>query len=54
MLSFAEEICLLALDERTGKAYKSSNEILLGYSLVGAILCELSFIKKIDMTICHG
>lgn len=48
MLSFAEEIYLLALDDTTGKVYNYSDKISLKYALVGAILCELSFKGKID------
>ncbi len=51
MLSFAEEIYLLALDNTTGKVYNYSDEISLSYALVGAILCELSFVGKIDADI---
>lgn len=48
MLSFAEEIYLLALDDVTGKVSSYSDEISLSYALIGAVLCELSFIGKID------
>lgn len=53
MLSFAEEIYLLALDDITGKISSYSNEISLGYALIGAILCELSFVGKIDTDTEH-
>jgi golgi phosphoprotein 3 len=48
MLSFAEEIYLLALDDVTGKITSYSEEISLSYALIGAVLCELSLINKID------
>ena len=48
MLSFAEEIYLLALDDVTGKITTYSEEISLSYALIGAVLCELSFMNKID------
>ena len=48
MLSFAEEIYLLALDDVTGKITSYSEEISLSYTLIGATLCELSMLNKID------
>ncbi len=48
MLSFAEEIFLLALDDVTGKITSYSEEISLSYALIGANLCELSQLGKID------
>ena len=48
MLSFAEEIYLLALDDVTGRISNYSDQISLSYSLIGALLCELSFVGKID------
>ena len=48
MLSFAEEIYLLALDDVTGKISTYSEEVSLSYALIGAVLCELSFLNKID------
>ena len=48
MLSFAEEIYLLALDDVTGKMVSYSEEISLSYALVGAVLCELFLLNKID------
>jgi len=48
MLSFAEEIYLLALDDVTGKIVITSKEVVLNSVLVGAVLSELSFIGKID------
>ncbi|HBM15105.1 MAG TPA: phosphoprotein [Lentisphaeria bacterium] len=48
MLSFAEEIYLLALDDVTGKISNYSDQVSLSYALIGAVLCELSFIGKID------
>jgi hypothetical protein len=48
MLSFAEEIYLLALDDVTGKIVITSKEVVLNSVLVGAVLSELAFIGKID------
>jgi hypothetical protein len=48
MLSFAEEIYLLALDDVTGKIVISSKDVVLNAVLVGAVLSELSFLNKID------
>jgi len=48
MLSFAEEIYLLALDEETGKIMIPSKETVLETAMIGAVLCELSLLKKID------
>jgi hypothetical protein len=48
MLSFAEEIYLLALDETTGKPILNSRNIEMQSALVGAILGELSFTQRID------
>lgn len=48
MLSFAEEIYLLALDDVTGKISNYSDQVSLSYALIGAVLCELSFMGKID------
>ncbi|MEI8247646.1 MAG: GPP34 family phosphoprotein [Lentisphaerota bacterium] len=48
MLSFAEEIYLLALDDVTGKIVITSKEVVLNSVLIGAVLSELSFIGKID------
>ena len=48
MLSFAEEIYLLALDDVTGKISTYSEEVSLSYALIGAVLCELSFLNKVD------
>lgn len=53
MLSFAEEIYLLSLDDVTGKVSSCSDEISLSYALIGAVLCELSFRGKIDINIEH-
>lgn len=53
MLSFAEEIYLLALDDITGKVSSYSDEISLSYALIGAALCELSFKGKIDTDVEH-
>ena len=51
MLSFAEEIYLLALDETTGKPMISPRDIEMQSALVGAILAELSFLHRIDTDI---
>lgn len=48
MLSFAEEIYLLALDDVTGKIIINSKEVVLNSALVGAVLSELAFLNKID------
>ncbi len=48
MLTFAEEIYLLALDDVSGKIMVSSKNIVLDPALVGAILAELSFMGRID------
>lgn len=48
MLSFAEEIYLLALDDVTGKIVIASKEVVLNSVLIGAVLSELSFIGRID------
>ena len=46
MLSFAEEIYLLALDDMTGKL--PPGNFILSSVLIGAVLGELSFLRKID------
>ncbi len=51
MLSFAEEIYLLALDETTGKPMISPRNIEMQSALVGAILAELTFLHRIDTDI---
>jgi hypothetical protein len=48
MLSFAEEIYLLALDDVTGKIVITSKEVVLNSVLIGAVLSELSFMGRID------
>jgi hypothetical protein len=48
MLSFAEEIYLLALDDVSGKIVIPSKDIVLNTALIGAALGELSFLNKID------
>jgi hypothetical protein len=48
MLSFPEEIFLLALDDATGKVVIPAKEVVLSSALVGAALAELSFLRKID------
>jgi hypothetical protein len=51
MLSFAEEIYLLALDEISGKPMISPRDIEMQSALVGAILAELTFLQRIDTDI---
>ena len=48
MLTFAEEIYLLALDDVTGRIQLSSREIVIDSVLVGAVLSELAFMNRID------
>ena len=48
MLSFAEEIYLLALDDVTGKVTIGSKDVVLNSALVGAVISELCFLGKID------
>ena len=48
MLSFAEEIFLLALDDREG-SIKPLPVSALEYALPGALLMELAFLNKIDI-----
>lgn len=48
MLSFAEELYLLALDDVTGKLTIPNKDIVLNSALVGAVFSELSFLNKID------
>ncbi len=51
MLSFAEEIYLLSLDETTGRPMISPRDIEMQSALVGAILAELTFLQRIDTDI---
>lgn len=53
MLSFAEEIYLLALDDETGKLDMSNSRVVLDNALVGALLCELSFMGRLDSDVDH-
>jgi len=48
MLSFAEEIYLLSLNEETGRIELPSKNIVLNNALIGAVLGELSLLNKID------
>lgn len=48
MLSFAEEIYLLALDDVTGKITLTSKDIVLNSVLVGAVISELCFLNRLD------
>ncbi len=47
MLRFAEEILLLALDEKSGRLHPLP-ERALEFALAGAVLAELAFIDRID------
>lgn len=47
MLTFAEEILLLALDDETGKFVRMGTQGL-GYPLAGAVLMDLALRSKID------
>lgn len=48
MLSFAEEIYLLALDEERGKIMPDAQNPVLGTAIIGAVLTELYFLGKIS------
>jgi len=48
MLSFAEEIYLLALDDVTGKVTVYSKELVLNAALTGAVISELCFLGRLD------
>lgn len=48
VLSFAEEIFLLSLDDVTGKVEGFPKKMALENALAGAALCELSFLNKVD------
>ena len=48
MLSFAEEVYLLALDEKTGKIIPDMRDPVLGTIIIAAILVELTFLDKIN------
>lgn len=48
MLSFAEEIYLLALDEDSGKIIPDMRNPVLGTIVIAAILVELTFLDKIS------
>jgi golgi phosphoprotein 3 len=48
MLSFAEEIYLLALDEDNGKIIPDMRNPVLGITIIAAILVELAFLDKIS------
>lgn len=47
MLRFAEEILLLALDDKTGRLH-ALPERALEFALAGALLAELAFIDRLD------
>jgi len=48
MLSFAEEIYLLALDDVSGKITITSKDIVLNSALIGAVISELCFLGRLD------
>lgn len=48
MLSFAEEIYLLALDDTTGQTILAGGQMALNQALVVAVLGELSFMRRLD------
>jgi len=48
MLSFAEEIYLLALDEDRGKIMPDARNPVMGAAIIGSVLIELCFLKKIS------
>jgi len=48
MLSFAEEIYLLALDDTTGKITLYSKDLVLNSVLTGAVISELCFLGRLD------
>lgn len=48
MLSFAEEIYLLALDDMTGQTVLAGGQIALNQALVAGVLGELSFMRRLD------
>lgn len=48
MLSFAEKIYLLVLGGDSKKVSSYNETMNLGYVLIGAVLCELSILNKID------
>lgn len=48
MLSFAEEVYLLSLDNTSGKVELPGGTDTLNCALVGAVLCELSYLNRID------
>lgn len=48
MLTFAEEIYLLALDDVSGKVTISSRDIVLNSALIGAAISELCFLGRLD------
>lgn len=53
MLSFAEEIYLLALDEKSGKIMPDVRDPVLGTAIVAAVLIELTFLEKISTDETH-
>ncbi|MDY6915534.1 MAG: GPP34 family phosphoprotein, partial [Candidatus Cloacimonadota bacterium] len=52
MVTFAEELLLLALDDEEGKFY-SMPFMTFEYALVGAILMELAIKNRIDTDLRH-
>lgn len=53
MFSFAEEIYLLALDDVSGRMAPEISGLSLNRVLVGAVLCELSHLGRIDCDTKH-
>jgi hypothetical protein len=52
VLRFAEEILLLALDEKTGRLH-ALPERALEFALAGALLAELAFMDRLDTDATH-
>lgn len=53
MLSFAEEIYLLALDEHSGKIMPDVRNPVLGTAIIAAVLIELAFLNRISTDESH-
>ena len=53
MLSFAEEIYLLALDEDNGKIMPDARNPVLGTAVIAAVLIELAFLNRISTDRTH-
>ena len=48
MLSFAEEVFLLSLDDVSGSVSLAGGLPMLHLAVIGSVLCELSFLGRID------